>query len=109
MHKRKTLTRVSALEGKAIAHDQAAVIIGEARPQRSREAIGELLLDLLAAKLEASRAVADAARAAMNNPAWLARQSAEGVTTLADYLDRSAFALGDRLAGAAQEAPVDEA
>lgn len=97
----KLSKRVGGLEGQAAAYGEAAAIVTEARRPRTREEIGGLLIDLLAAKLEASRAVADAARAAMQSPAWLARQSAEGVATLADYLDRSAFALGDRLAGAA--------
>jgi hypothetical protein len=57
--------------------------------------IGALILDLLRAKLQASQAIA----AAATNPAWLDRQSAADLAVLGEYLDRSAFALGDRLAG----------
>lgn len=91
--------RVAALEDRSAAHDTAIAIIADARAPRARPELRELLLDLLAAKLEASRAVADAARAALNNPAWLARQDAAGLEALGAYLDRSAFNLGDRLAG----------
>jgi hypothetical protein len=65
--------------------------------------IGRLLLDLLAAKLEASKAIAQAAR----NPTWLAQQSAADLAQLGEYLDRSAFSLGDRLATAAQQQRAD--
>jgi transposase-like protein len=61
--------------------------------------IGRLLLDLLAAKLKASQAIAEAA----SDPAWLDRQSAADLAQLGEYLDRSAFSLGDRLATAAQQ------
>jgi transposase-like protein len=61
----------------------------------SSHSIGALILDLLRAKLQASQAIATAAK----NPAWLDRQSAADLATLGEYLDRSAFALGDRLAG----------
>lgn len=57
-------------------------------------AIGGLLLDLLAAKLKASQAIARAAQ----DPAWLDKQSAADLAALGEYLDRSALALGDRLA-----------
>jgi hypothetical protein len=59
-------------------------------------AIGELILDLLRAKLQASAAIAEAAR----NPAWLAEQPAAELAALGQWLDASAFAIGDRLAGA---------
>jgi hypothetical protein len=65
--------------------------------------IGGLLLELLAAKLQASQAIAQAAQ----SPAWLERQSAADLATLGEYLDRSAFALGDRLATAAQQQRAD--
>lgn len=61
--------------------------------------IGRLLLELLAAKLKASQAIAEAA----SDPAWLDRQSAADLAALGEYLDRSAFSLGDRLATAAQQ------
>jgi hypothetical protein len=91
--------RLAALEGQAEAHAEAAQIVAAAAAPARREQIGVLLMELLAAKLQASKAVADAARAAMQNPAWLARQNAGDVATLAAYLDESAFALGDRLSG----------
>lgn len=65
--------------------------------------IGGVLLELLAAKLKASQAVAVAAQ----NKEWLARQSAADLAALGEYLDRSAFALGDRLATAAQQQRAD--
>jgi hypothetical protein len=92
--------RLEALEEQAEGHAEAAQIVAQAAPSDPRERIGVLLVELLAAKLQASKAVADFARAALQNPAWVARQDAAGVATLATYLDESAFALGDRLAAA---------
>jgi transposase-like protein len=66
--------------------------------------IGGLLLELLAAKLKASQAIAQAA----SDPAWLDRQSAADLAALGEYLDRSAFSLGDRLATAAQRGAEPE-
>lgn len=63
----------------------------EARKQR----IAELILDLLAAKLEGSRRLA----AHLSDPAFLAGQSLADLIALSSYLDRSALTLGDRLAG----------
>ena len=60
-------------------------------------AIGELVLDLLRAKLEASRAIARAAQ----QPEWLAQQTAADLAQLGSYFDSTALAFGDRLAGAA--------
>ena len=71
----------------------------EARKQH----IGEIVLDLLRAKLEASQAIAKAAQ----NAAWIDRQSAADLAEFGDWLDRSAFAIGDRLAGRSQ--PADDA
>jgi hypothetical protein len=65
--------------------------------------IGGLLLELLAAKLKASQAIAAAAQ----RPEWLERQSAADLAALGEYLDRSAFSLGDRLATAAQQQRAD--
>lgn len=59
--------------------------------------IGELVLELLRAKLEASAAIAEAAR----DPDWLKQQPASELAALGQWLDASAFAIGDRLAGAA--------
>lgn len=58
--------------------------------------IGAIVLDLLRAKLEASISIAEAAQ----DPAWRARQSAAELAAFGEWLDRTAFALGDRLAGA---------
>jgi transposase-like protein len=66
--------------------------------------IGRLLLDLLAAKLKASHAIAEAA----SDPGWLATQSAADLAQLGEYLDRSAFSLGDRLATSAQQRAESE-
>ena len=60
-----------------------------------QQRIGELILDLFAAKLEASAAIAQAAR----DPAWLATQSGSELAALGEWLDTTAFAIGDRLAG----------
>jgi hypothetical protein len=62
-----------------------------------QQEIGALVLELLAAKLKASRAIADAAA----DPEWLKRHSPADVAPLAQWLDSTAFAIGDRLAGAA--------
>ena len=65
--------------------------------------IGETILDLLRAKLKASQAIADAAA----DPDWLRRQPAAELAVLGQWLDSTAFAIGDRLAGAAR--PADDA
>jgi hypothetical protein len=57
--------------------------------------IGEIVLDLLAAKLEASAALARA----VSDPEWLARQSGSELAAIGGYLDSTALAIGDRLAG----------
>ena len=56
--------------------------------------IGETILDLLRAKLQASQAIAEA----VADPAWLQRQSAAELAALGQWLDGTAFAIGDRLA-----------
>ena len=67
--------------------------------------IGEVILDLLRAKLQASAAIAEAA----SDPAWLAQQPAAELAALGQWLDASAFAIGDRLAGGARrDADEDE-
>lgn len=98
MAPRKTLVRIVDLEIEATQRDAAAALVVAAQGSRTRGDIADLLLELLAAKLEASRAIADGARAAMSNPAWLARQDAAGVAALGQWLDSSALDLGDRLA-----------
>lgn len=57
--------------------------------------IGEIILDLLAAKLEASAALARA----VSDPEWLAKQSGSELAAIGGYLDSTAIAIGDRLAG----------
>ena len=57
--------------------------------------IGETILDLLRAKLQASQAIAEA----VADPGWLQRQSAAELAALGQWLDGTAFAIGDRLAG----------
>lgn len=64
-------------------------------------AIGDLILDLLAAKLEASTAIARA----VSNPQWLATQSGSDLAALGAWLDSTALAIGDRLA--TRQAPND--
>jgi hypothetical protein len=68
--------------------------------EAQQRAIGSIVLDLLRAKLEASRAIAEAAK----NPAWLAEQPAAELAAFGQWLDSTAFAIGDRLAGAARTA-----
>ncbi len=65
----------------------------EARKQK----IAELILDLLAAKLEASQRLT----AYLSDPAFLERQGFSELVNLNGYLDRTALTLGDRLAGGA--------
>lgn len=62
--------------------------------ERQNHEIGTLIIDLLAAKLRASAAIAEAAR----QPEWLARQSGSELAALGAWLDATAFAIGDRLA-----------
>jgi predicted transcriptional regulator len=61
-----------------------------------------LLLGLLAAKLEASQAIAKVA----SDPAWLKKQHAADLAELVRTLDATALALGDRLAGSSTD-PAD--
>lgn len=69
--------------------------------EAQQRAIGAIVLDLLRAKLEASRAIAEAAK----NPAWLAEQPAAELAVFGQWLDASALAIGDRLAGAGRREP----
>jgi hypothetical protein len=64
--------------------------------EAQKVSIGEIILDLLAAKLKASQALAEA----VNDPAWIRSQPAAELAALGQWLDGSAFAIGDRLAGA---------
>jgi hypothetical protein len=71
----------------------------EARKQR----IAEIVLDLLATKLEGARQLA----AHLSDPAFLADQKVDDLLRISDYLDRSALTLGDRLAGQPADADDD--
>jgi transposase-like protein len=64
---------------------------------------GELVFDLLRAKLRASEAIARAAEDAD----WIKRQTGADVAALGQWLDASAFAIGDRLAGRPQQRDDD--
>jgi transposase-like protein len=66
--------------------------------EAQQQHIGAIVLDLLRAKLEASAAIA---YHATHNRAWLEKQSAAELATLGQWLDSTALAIGDRLAGAA--------
>lgn len=64
--------------------------------EAQKVSIGETILDLLRAKLKASQAIAAAAA----DPDWLREQPASELAALGQWLDATAFAIGDRLAGA---------
>lgn len=93
-----------ASTGASLAPDASAPrpLIRPTVEAQQRE-IGAIILDLLAAKLEASAALART----VSDPAWLARQSAAELAQLGAYLDGTALAIGDRLAGSADLAPPD--
>lgn len=69
-----------------------------ARPmvEAQQHAIGVIILDLLAAKLQASAAIA---RIATSNPEWVWKQSGSELAAFGQWLDNTALAIGDRLAG----------
>jgi hypothetical protein len=71
---------------------------------KRERAIGVLVVDLLAAKLEASEAIAKAA----SRPEWIDRQSGSELAALGEWLDSTAFAIGDRLAQRADRNASDE-
>jgi hypothetical protein len=87
-----------------VAPDVAPITYQQPAQLAQKQYIGELIVDLLRAKLEASQAIARAAR----NPEWLAKQSAADLAALGGYLDSTAFAIGDRLAGAATSPDADD-
>ena len=66
--------------------------------------IGALILDLLEAKLKASQAIAETAL----NAEWRSRYSPAELAELGQWLDSTAFAIGDRLAGAASRHAHDD-
>lgn len=72
--------------------------------EAQKASIGETILDLLRAKLKASQAIADAAA----DPDWLRKQPAAELAALGQWLDATAFAIGDRLAGGARPADADD-
>lgn len=99
----RRLARIDALEAQHARVEGVHISPADDSP----EAIGDLLMALLAAKLRASRAVAEGAAALMHSPGWLAQQPAEGLAQLGEYLDGSAMALGDRLASrGGNDAPI---
>jgi hypothetical protein len=63
-----------------------------------KQRIAEIILDLLATKLEGAQRLA----AHLSDPAFLAGQKVDDLLRISDYLDRSALTLGDRLAGATE-------
>ena len=73
----------------------ARVPIQKPTVEAQKAHIGETILDLLRAKLKASQAIAEA----VSDPDWLTRQSAAELAALGQWLDGTAFAIGDRLAG----------
>lgn len=91
------VTDVVALRNDATALQKPSI-------QAQHHAIGELILDLLAAKLKASTAIAQAA----SDPAWQAKQTGTDLATLGEWLDTTAFAIGDRLAGGRRTADDGE-
>lgn len=73
------------------------------RVEAQQREIGALILDLLAAKLEASAALARAA----SDPEWLRKQRGSELAALGAYLDATALAIGDRLAGGSSGGRAD--
>lgn len=63
--------------------------------EAQKQHIGELVLDLLRSKLEASAAIAQQA----SDSAWRFKQSGPELAAFGEWLDATAFAIGDRLAG----------
>ena len=93
--------RLARIEAK-----RALIELVAAAPRPSgRRDYGEMLLDLLASKLEASAALAVTVRQLLDSPAWASYQDPEALATLGQWLDESALAFGDRLAAQAHHAP----
>ena len=92
-------SKVRTWKTRYVADDVAPVAapVVQIRPtiERQQREIGTLVLDLLRTKLEASQAIA---QAVSNNPAWIASQSGSELAALGEWLDATAFAIGDRLA-----------
>jgi hypothetical protein len=87
------------------ARDPATVtVIARPTVEAQQRQIGELVLDLLRAKLEASATIARL----VANPEWLAGKSPAELVSLGNYLDDTALSLGDRLAGAGRPAEPDD-
>lgn len=98
---------VRSWKARFVAGDDATPLVTDATPvaaprrpalEAEKAYIGETILDLLRAKLKASEAIASA----VTDPHWIRRQSASELATLGQWLDSTAFAIGDRLAGAGQ-------
>ena len=88
--------------------DDATIIATDATPvarqirpsvEDRKQRIAELILDLLAAKLEASQRLT----VYLSDPGFVAKQKVEQLVALNDYFDRTALTLGDRLAGASAD------
>ncbi len=62
--------------------------------EAQKASMGELIIGCLRSKLQASQAVA----AVATDPEWVKRQSAAELAVFGQWLDASAFAIGDRLA-----------
>lgn len=77
-----------------VTSDSADVPARKPTLEAQHASIGATVLDLLQAKLKASQALA----VAVSDPEWLKRQSAAELAALGQWLDGSAFAIGDRLA-----------
>jgi hypothetical protein len=82
-----------------VANVTPPVTVRQPTLERQQHQIGELILDLLAAKLQASTAIAKAA----SDETWLRSQSGSELAALGEWLDTTAFAIGDRLAGRRSE------
>jgi len=78
-----------------VAHDTVRKPVVE----QQQSEIGTLVIDLLAAKLKASAAIAKATE----DTTWMGKQSAAELAEFGAWLDSTAFAIGDRLAGRSQQ------
>lgn len=97
--------KVRVWKSRHVAPHVTPAVAGEAprRPAQEarQEAIGQLVTDLLRAKLEAAVAVAER----LGDAEWLAAQSAADLVAIGAWLDGGILSLGDRLAGQAREPP----
>lgn len=89
----------AADDGASVALEKRCYPAVEERKQN----ISETILKLLTSKLLASQRIADAA-----TTEWLQNQTARDVAELGEWLDRTAFAMLDRLVGAQRRAERDD-